>query len=370
MSQLPDFEIFLVSPPGLEAVLCEETRELGFAGATAVAGGVVARGGWGEVMRANLAVRGAARVLVRIGSFHAVHLSQLDKRARKLDWGRFLRREMAVKVEASCKKSKIYHSGAAAERVGKAIAAAGVTVSAEASLRVLVRIENDAVTVSVDTSGEALYKRGHKLAVNKAPLRENLAALFLRQCGYSGTEPVFDPMCGSGTFVIEAAEIATGVKPGRSRQFAFKDLAGFDREAWAKMRAMARGVETGLRFYGSDRDAGAVRMAQENAARTGIGDLVSFEQRLIDDAVPPEGVPGLVMINPPYGGRMGNRKALMPLYRAMGQVLHERFSGWRVGIVTSEPELAKATGLKFDPVPPSVDNGGISVRCYATGVLE
>ena len=365
-----DFEIFLVSAPGLEGVLCDEVRALGLREPVAVPGGVVTTAGWQAVMRANLTVRGASRVLARIGSFPAVHLSQLDKRARKLDWRRFLRADVQVRVEASCKKSKIYHSGAAAERVGKAIAAAGVPISAGAELRVLVRIDNDVVTVSVDTSGEALHKRGHKQAVNKAPLRETLAALFLRQCGFSGDETVFDPMCGSGTFVIEAAEIAAGLKPGRSRDFAFQQLSGFDREAWAKLRVAGRAGATQLQFFGRDRDAGAVRMAARNAERAGVGKLCAFEQRAIADVQPPAGGPGLVMLNPPYGGRLGDRKALLPLYRSIGQVLQARFSGWRVGMVTSAPELAGATGLPFGPPPEPVDNGGIRVRCYSTAVLD
>lgn len=366
MIQSAEFDLFFVSAPGLEDALLDEVRTLGFAGAKAVAGGVGVRGSWADIMRANLEVRGAARVLVRIGSFPAVHLSQLDKRARKMPWSDFLRRKTAVRVEASCKKSKIYHSGAAAERVAKALAAAGIVVSDEAAVRVLVRIEDDLVTVSVDTSGDALHKRGHKQAVGKAPLRENLAALFLRQCGYDGTETVFDPMCGSGTFVIEAAEMAMGLKPGRTREFAFKQLAGFDREAWARMRAMSRATATPVRFYGSDKDAGAVRMATENAERAGVGTVATFEQRAIGDAVPPPGAPGLVMINPPYGGRIGKGTSLLPLYRETGQVLRERFSGWRVGMVTSEASLTKATGLPFGSPSAFVDSGGIKVRLYLT----
>lgn len=370
MSVQSDLEIFLVSPPGLESVLCTEARELELAGAEAVPGGVMLNGGWSDVMRANLMVRGASRVLVRIGSFPAVHLSQLDKRARKLDWNRWLRSDVPVRVEATCRKSKIYHSGAAAERVGKAIGAAGTPVSAEGALRVLVRIENDRVTVSLDTSGEMLHKRGHKQAVNRAPMRENLAALFLRQCGYAGSEAVFDPMCGSGTFVIEAAEVAAGLMPGRSRDFAFQKMAGFDREAWARMRALVRPTQTPFGFFGRDRDAGAVRMAAENAERAGVAALANFQRHDIGDAVPPEGASGLVILNPPYGGRIGDSKKLAPLYRTVGRVLKERFSGWRVGMVTSSNDLARATGLPFNPPPPPVDNGGISVRCYSTEALD
>ncbi len=204
-------------------------REKGFKGARAVPGGVTVKGGWPDVWRANLEIRGAGRVLARIGSFRVLHLAQLDKRARRFAWGDVLRKDVPFRIEASCKSSRIYHSGAAAERIERAIREElGATASPEAEVCIRARIENDLCTLGVDTSGELLHKRGHKEAVNKAPMRETLASLFLRQCGYDGTEPVVDPMCGSGTFIIEAAEIAAGLKPGRSRHFAFEQLANFD----------------------------------------------------------------------------------------------------------------------------------------------
>ncbi|MBL9059273.1 MAG: class I SAM-dependent RNA methyltransferase, partial [Mangrovicoccus sp.] len=201
----PPFEIFLSAPPGLEPALLAEAQAQGFADAVAVPGGVTVSGGWPEVWRANLELRGAGRVLVRVASFLAFHLAQLDKRARKLPWTDLLPPGTSVKVEATSRGSKIYHGGAAAERIAAAIEAAlGPAASAAEPVRMLARIEDNRVTLSLDTSGEPLHKRGHKEAVGKAPLRETLAALFLHEAGYRGREPVVDPMCGSGTFVIEA----------------------------------------------------------------------------------------------------------------------------------------------------------------------
>jgi len=369
MQTRDEFEIFLVALPGLEPVLCDEARALGFAGVSIVPGGVRMRGGWDAVWRANLWLRGATRVLVRIGAFRAFHLAQLDKRARKFPWGDFLRADVPVRVEASCKRSKIYHAGAAAQRVARAISeelgAPVVEAAEEAAVRVMLRIDDNLCTLSLDTSGAALHKRGHKQAMGKAPLRETMAALFLRQCGYSGAETVVDPMCGSGTFVIEAAEIAAGLAPGRARSFAFEQFSGFEAEAWETMRAEgaeARAPE--VRFYGSDRDAGAVRMAGENAERAGVAAWCRFTQMPFSDLQPPEGAPGLVMVNPPYGARIGNKKLLYGLYGALGGVLKERFSGWRVGLVTSEPGLAKACGLPFAPPGPPVAHGGLKVKLY------
>ena len=321
------FGIFMAVAPGLEEALAEEAREKGFEDARAVPGGVEAQGGWHEVWRANLEMRGAARILVRIGAFRAFHLAQLDKRARKFDWAQVLRADVPVRVEVTCRKSKIYHAGAAQQRIERAIAEElGAPVTKAAALVVKVRIEDDLVMLSLDSSGEALHKRGHKPAVGKAPMRENLAALFLRQAGYRGEEPVLDPMCGSGTFPIEAAEIAAGLQPGRSRGFAFEEMAGFDADAFSALKRQG-GPAPEARFYGYDRDQGAISNAGANAERAGVAAWTSFECRPVSALEPPEGSPGLVIANPPYGGRIGNRKLLFALYGSFGQVLRERFCG-------------------------------------------
>lgn len=370
MSTVPPFEIFLVATPGLEAALLDEARAKGFAAAKLVDGGVAFDGNWPDVWRANLCLRGASRILARIDSFRALHLAQLDKRARKVDWAKVLSPDTPVRVEATCKRSRIYHAGAATQRIETAITEElGAPISPEAAIIVKARIENDLVTISIDTSGEALHKRGHKEAVNKAPMRETLAALFLRQCGYTGTEPVLDPMCGSGTFVIEAAEIALGLNPGRSRTFAFEQLATFDPAAWQVLRQPTPSNSTALRFFGSDRDAGAVRMSTANADRAGVGTITTFTQQTVSELVPPEGPPGLVIVNPPYGARIGEKKALFPLYAALGQTLLTRFSGWRVGLIATDKSLVAATRLPFEPPGRSVDNGGLSVTLFRTGPL-
>jgi putative N6-adenine-specific DNA methylase len=368
-----DFEIFTVTSPGLEPVLCEEAREKGFKEPLAIKGGVTIKGDWPDIWRANLELRGATRILVRIAEFRALHLAQLDKRARRVAWGEFLRQDVPFRVEASCKASRIYHAGAAAQRIERAIREElGASVSDDATICVKARIDDDLCTISIDTSGESLHKRGHKEAVSKAPMRETLASLFLRQCGYHGTEPVLDPMCGSGTFVIEAAEIAAGLAPGRSRRFAFEQLAGFDATAWARLRGKAAkpgGGNPAIRFYGSDRDAGAIAMSRANAARAGVAEMTEFRQHAISDLAAPEGPPGLVIVNPPYGTRIGERKHLADLYRVLGHTLQARFAGWRVGLVTNEDALAKASGLPFAPPAGPASHGGLRVALYLTAPL-
>ncbi len=370
MTRDDQFDIYLAAMPGLETALCAEARERQFGKARVVPGGVVIRGGWREVWRANLQLRGASRVLAQVARFRAEHLNLLGSQTRAIPWGSLLRPGTIAHVEASTRRSRIYHSGAAAERVSKAIVAvAGEPAVDGALVTVQVRLEADVATISIDTSGEPLHKRGAKQAVAKAPLRETMAALFLRQCGFTGTEPVLDPMCGSGTFVIEAAEMAANLQPGRSRTFAFEALATFDAEEWRRLKGLRPPVVPAARYWGRDRDAGAVRMSRENAERAGVAAFTAFDAGEIADLAPPPGPPGLVMLNPPYGSRIGDKRDLVPLYRQIGATLSERFSGWRVGLVTSELALAEATRLPFLPTGAPVLHGGMRVTLYRTSAL-
>ena len=362
------FKIFLACLPGLEPVLAQQAGVLGLPDPVSVPGGVETSGDWHAVWHANLWLRGASRVLVRIGEFRAMHLAQLDKRARKFPWGDFLRADVPVKVDAICARSKIYHKGAAAQRVERAIAETlGAPIDAGAALRLMVRIEDDLVTLSLDTSGEGLHKRGHKLATGKAPLRETMAALFLAQMGYDGTQPVLDPMCGSGTFVIEAAEIAAGLAPGRTRSFAFEQFASFNASEWEKMRASPSRM-TPVQFFGFDRDQGAVRNSEQNAERAGVAECTRFVCQPVSALKRPDTPPGLVMINPPYGARISSPKLLYGLYASLGEVLKTQMKGWRVGLVTSDRKLAHVTGLNLTPGP-LLPHGGLKVQLFQSGPL-
>lgn len=369
MTSATKMPVFLACPPGLEKTLQAETRRLGWKKARSTPGGVEFFGDWTDVWRANLELRGATRVLVRIGSFSAIHLSELDKRARKFAWGNVLRADVPVRVEADCKRSKIYHEGAAKERVERAITEElGAPISADALVTVRVRIENNQVTLSIDSSGELLHKRGHKAAVGKAPMRETLAALFLQECGFDGTQPIYDPMCGSGTFVIEAAEMALGLQAGRAREFAFEHLATFDAEKFAELKSDSQ-ESTDLQFYGSDRNAGAIENAKANAARAGVSDICVFRQAAISDIECPDGPAGIVIVNPPYGSRIGDKKQLFGLYAAMGKRLKEAFKGWTVGIITTDADLARATGLPDLRNGPPIPHGGLKVKLFQAGPL-
>ncbi|MEM7469791.1 MAG: class I SAM-dependent RNA methyltransferase [Pseudomonadota bacterium] len=363
------YEIFATAPPGLEHFLLEEIRALRFEGVTASPGGVTFKGSWPDIWRANLELRGASRILVRIGQFMSFHLAQLDKRATKFPWADTLPSGLTLKVDVTTQKSKIYHAGAAQERLEKALQANGYQISPVADVTLKARLDDNKVTLSLDSSGDGLHKRGHKQAIGKAPMRETLAALFLRQAGFDGSVPLLDPMCGSGTFPIEAAEISLGAQPGRSRDFAFMKFAGFEPEAFEALRRPLPAPKSPPRFFGSDRDAGVVQHAQQNADRAGVAPICQFEKKPVSELTRPSGSPGLIMINPPYGTRIGNKKLLYALHNSIGQVLQERFRGWRVGIITSEAALAKATGLPFKKPSAPVPHGGLRVRLFQTSAL-
>jgi len=365
-----DLEIFLVCIPGLEAALRKEAIEKGFKKPKISTGGVTIWGGWSVAWRANLELRGASKVLVRLGSFRVQHLSKLDKLARRFPWSDFLLKDVPIRIDVTSTKSKIYHEKAAAERFEKAIKETiGARVGEDAVVCLKIRIYEDTCTISIDTSGEGLHKRGHKEALHKASMRETMAALLLRQCGYEGNEPVVDPMCGSGTFILEAAEIAAKLKAGRTRSFAFEQMANFDPDLWMRMKDKSKEIKPDLHFYGSDRDEGAIKLSTANAERAGVDHITTFKQRVMSDLTPPCEDKGLVIINPPYGVRIGETKKLTPLYKAMGETLKSNFTGWRVGIVTSADGLAKATGLPFEDSPLPINHGGIKIKLYQTKPL-
>ena len=360
-------DIFLVCAPGLEPFLAAEADELGLKPARAVRGGVEVQGAWQDVWRANLWLRGATRVLVRMGSFKAFNLNQLGSEAQRFPWADTLPPREPVRIDVTCRKSRIAHAGAATQRLEKALRSAVIPVTPKAQVGLKIRIENDLCTISVDTSGEPLHKRGFKAAVSKAPMRETMASLLLRACEYMPGEPVIDPMCGSGTFPIEAAEITSGLAPGRSRSFAFERLTSFNGASWAQMKTPGYQEAVGT-FHGFDRDDGAIRAATQNAKRAGVN--CQFMRRPLAELEPIPGPPGLLICNPPYGERIGNKKPLFALYGTLGERLRKPgFEGWRVGIVTSDAALAKSTGLHFEPMGPPISHGGLKVWLFKTGPL-
>jgi putative N6-adenine-specific DNA methylase len=363
-----EFEIFIACVPGLEHELLSEIKKNSFKQTKLMVGGASLFGDWRDVWRANFYLRGATKVLVRFASFRATHLAQLDRLSHKLNWEYLLQYKKSFRVETVCRKSKIYHSGAATERISKAISdKIDAKEDPNSGIVIKTRISSDICTISLDSSGEGLHKRGYKIATGKAPIRETLAALFLQKMKFDGSQVVYDPMCGSGTIVIEAAEIALGLPAGRNRTFAFMELPSFQKDEYEKL-IKTNQKKINLKFYGSDRDNGAIQNSIKNSKKANVETFCHFKTSPISDATPPTQEPGIILVNPPYGKRVGNRKNLFALYRSLGQTLSEKFIGWHVGIITSDAGLAESTGLKFLDISSAVDNGGIKVKLYETKI--
>ncbi len=364
--------------PGLEAVLAEELATIEASDIQVVPGGVEFTGDLETMYRANLCLRTAGRVLLRLDRFFAVHLAKLHKRACHFHWEDWLRGDRPIFVRATCHKSRIYHSVAAAERVAMGIAerlglselpdfGAGAPPESVPWPTVLVRIDHDHCTISLDGSGEHLHRRGYRTESVEAPLRENLAAAALLLSGWAGKEPIADPMCGSGTIPIEAAMIAAHIPPGLSREFAFMHWAAYDSVLWERLqgRARQRIRKPQQRIWASDLDAEAVWMARRNAERAALSECIDFS-RMDAAEFTPDAPRGLLICNPPYGKRVGQRKHLRIMYRAIGDSLRRYPSHWRLSLITNDPHFAAACGLPFTQVSAPFPNGGVRVKVYAT----
>jgi putative N6-adenine-specific DNA methylase len=350
---------------------------------TTYTGGVTFAGGQRQLYQANLHLRTASRVLVRVGEFYAAAFAELRKKASRLAWELYLRPGQPVAIHTSCHKSKLYHSDAVAERVAGAVgdrlgqAPAIQLGSLEAVTPtvqlVVVRLVRDLCTISVDASGALLHQRGYRLATAKAPLRETLAAGMLLAAGWNRRAPLLDPFCGSGTIAIEAALLAQHLAPGRARRFAFMDWPDYQATLWQHVldEAEAGIVTSGRpRIMASDRDAGAIDASQANAARAGVTAAIEFSRRPIS-AVEPPPEPGWVVTNPPYGLRLGGQHDLRNLYAQFGQVLRQRCAGWRVAFLSADARLQHSTGLHFDDVRTlALSNGGLRVNLVQAEVTS
>ena len=375
MKQTDKFEIFITTQLGLEHLLYDEIKKFEFTNPVLLVGGVSITGDWVDVWKANMYLRGATKVLARIGEFRAFHLAQLDKRARKFPWHITISKGMSIKAEVvTNRKNKIYHAGAAVERIERAISEeigskiAGSVSSADIVFKI--RIIDNNVIISIDTSGDGLYKRGYKLATGKAPIRENIASLALYYCGYTGNEPVLDPMCGSGTFIIEAAEISRNLMPGRNRKFSFQNLNSYDEKLVDYFVKKWENKISEFTFFGMDRNHNVVEHSIQNSKRAGIDDISNFKAHSIERLSRPKGPEGLVIVNPPYGSRIGKKKDLFSLYRTFGEKMKNEFSGWRVGMITSDNALAQSTRLPLEASELTISNGGLKIQIYKTRALE
>lgn len=360
-------EAFAIAAPGLEPLVTAELRALGL-DAVAEPGGARFSASVGDVQRANLWSRTASRIVVRVARFRARALGELERRAGAVPWEEWLGEGAAIQLRVTAKKSRLYHTGAIAERVLEGVtqriradlaAESDEEREGERAMLLVVRVMQDSCTISLDSSGALLHRRGYRQATAKAPVRETLAAGLLAASGWAPDEPITDPMCGSGTIAIEAAMMARGMAPGLQRRFAFEQWPSHDAAAWQAMReaaVRAAGPARGA-IRASDRDEGAVQAARENAARAGVTDDIEFQVAPVSGAAIAEG--GWIVTNPPYGLRVGESARLRDLYATLGRLTRD--CGATLVMLSADRELERQLRLRVTPLL-DTRNGGIPVR--------
>ena len=360
--------IYVSTLPGLEPALESEARELGLSFRRAE-GGIECEGPSGLHQTANLRVRTASRVLLRLGTFTAPTADALVHGLQALPMAGVWDGKVPLRLSVTLHRSVAPGPAVVLESAAVAWDPCEVTVAGHLDeegggpeLTLLVRGEGERWTVSVDTSGAPLYQRGYRQEVGRAPLRETLAAGILRLAGYTGDVPLVDPMCGSGTFLVEGAWMSQRRAPGLLRTFAFQSFPSYDKAAWAHRRAEAEAeglAEPRAPMRGYDLNAGALGTARRNARRAGV--TLTLERHDLRTLKAPPDAPGLVVANPPYGKRVGETEDLPDLYRALGATMNGAFRDWRKALIVPEdPKLVAALGLK-GARQLQVKNGGL--RC-------
>ncbi|ABA89495.1 23S rRNA (2-N-methyl-G2445)-methyltransferase, putative [Syntrophotalea carbinolica DSM 2380] len=360
------FELFAVTALGLESVCARELKDLGIK-SQVCKGGVAFYGGLEQLYKANLWLRTASRVLVRLGSFGCKDFPDLYQKALRLPWGRFVKPDTDLQIKASSSRSRLQHTGRIVETVESAAhRALGRATDSGAGLRqlILVRFEDNRCVVSVDSSGPLLHRRGYRHMVGAAPLRETLAAGILMLLDWDARTPLVDPMCGSGTFVVEGALMGMRRAPGTAREFAFMQWPRYRPGLWHVLQTQARSAEQSCLppLLGYDRDPDVIDAAAGNASRAGVAAVTQFGKAELGEGRFPER-PGFIMCNPPYGGRLGRDVRLTGLYRRLGEFYRSSGGVWQGAVLCPVGPLAKSLGEGFDCIG-LLNNGGIDVGLY------
>jgi len=367
-------DFFIATAPGFETVCLQELLELKPAagGACATPGGVEFEGRLDDCYLANLNLRSANRILMRIHTFKSSNFRKLEKKLRDIPWELYLHASRLPKVHVTTKHCRLRHSGAIAERFRTTIASRlsrlesdkKMTKIASAEQNIYVRGIDDAFTVSIDSSGDLLYKRGLKKHAGKAPLRETLAAAALLLAGYDGRDPLLDPMCGSGTFSLEGALMAKGIPAGWFRDFAFMGWPSFRPKKWNYIRRQAESKfvkpDRPL-IFASDTDSDACQKLESCVQKYSISDAVQVNSRDFFDIDPRELTEraGVICINPPYGRRLGGRNQSEKFFQTICKRLKQEYRGW--GLVLFAPSRKLAGTLPFQTKSYPILHGGLKL---------
>ena len=371
MTEIQKF--FAPCPRGLEPVLAGELAELGAQEIAKADGGVGFSGPMTVAYAANLHSRIASRLLWQIGSGAYRSEEDIYRGINVLDWPQWFDGALTIRVNVSAIRSPLESLDFITLRIKDAVCDSfrlhtgkrPNVDTAQPDVRIHAFLETDRFTLYLDTSGEPLFKRGARKSGGQAPLRENLAAGILKLCGWTPDVPLLDPMCGSGTFLIEALQIARGIAPGLRREFAFEKLHNFDAAAWHGIKAAAEARQApnaAAAIFGSDLYGDALKLARLNLEAAGLADGVNLKQANFLELSAPA-AEGVLVTNPPYGVRLGEQKQLEVFYPQIGDVLKRKFAGWRAYLFTADLRLPKLIGLAPSRRTP-LYNGALECRLY------
>ena len=365
MKQQATFSMLAKTFKGLEEVLAQELIALGANEVQLERRAVSFRGDKALLYRANLCLRTALRILVPIASFKVKDTDALYNQLKKINWSAYMQSSTTFAIDATVYSETFRNSRFVTYRVKDAIADYWLekenqrpSVSTrEPDLLINIHIGNEQVTVSLDSSGESLHKRGYRVATTEAPISEVLAAGMLLMAGWNGQSDLYDPMCGSGTFLIEAALIARNIAPGVFRSsYAFEKWPDFDADLWSDIyNDDSHERDFTHKIYGSDASFYAIQQATKNIKAAGVQKDIELKQIRIEEIKSPYTLPmeetkggasPLVMLNPPYGERLHSNKEMEDLYAAIGSTLKHQFAGSTAWIISSNAAAMKCIGLK------------------------
>lgn len=368
-----ELQYFATCPRGLEVLLSEELKAQQARNVQITDGGVSFMGDLAVCYRANLHSRLATRILMQVGRGKYATEDDLYQAAYKLNWPNLfdVKHDFMVKVTGvkcplkSLEFATLRIKDAVCDKFRQAVGSRPYIDTKTPAVRIHAYLTADAYTYYIDSSGAALYQRGNRRASIEAPLRENLAAGILQLSGWRAGQPLLDPMCGSGTFLLEAAMMALNIAPGLKRDFGFEKLKNFESDTWKKIKnaaVKAAKPTTFQQLYGSDMDIRAVRAAKQNLEEAGLIDTVKLAQTNFTEQNPPA-QSGVLVTNPPYGVRIGEDEELALLYPKMGEVLKRKFAGWNTYFLTNDlrlPKLMRLTPSKRTPL----FNGPLECRLF------
>lgn len=364
---------FAPCPRGLEALLAEELAGLGAKDIVSAEGGVGFAGSMATSYAANLQSRIASRVLWQIGAGKYRNEEDIYRGVNALDWKGHFDPGLTIRVNVASVGSPLKSlefitlriKDAACDKFRAQTNLRPSVDTAEPDVRIHAFLEPERYTIYLDTSGEALFKRGERQVAGEAPLRENLAAGLVRLSGWTPDRALLDPMCGGGTLLIEAIGIARRIPPGHKRAFAFARLANFDAAAWKRIVAEANAAmkpDLSLHLFGSDLYGDALKLARANLEAAGHAGAVTLKQaNVLEISAPAE--EGVLLTNPPYGVRLGEQDDLAAFYPKLGDLLKKKFAGWNAYVFTADLRVPKLIGLKPSKRTP-LFNGPLECRLY------